>query len=281
VEAAESAFDAAIEPIANKVPFAFPRPPVLDAVQAALRPDEALLLMLDDPYARAVLAVTRERAVLRAYETERPLEAVADLLENKRKLLVAPDGVLAVEATPWKEGTALDAFGIFYVNGAEPFLRLRARPSEPGDGTAVVGSGPTRLGPALEEPPDGRVLLLHVGRTVELDLTHPPVSGRGLDSRWNADLLVLPATRIDRGAHPSSDGVGVVAARCHAAGSGRVLLSLGGPPPPGLLERFYANWLDEKMSPAFALREARLWWRGNAAERERPYWAALVLYGLP
>jgi CHAT domain-containing protein len=116
---------------------------------------------------------------------------------------------------------------------------------------------------------------------VNLDLTHPAASGRGFDPRWEADLLVLAATDVERGPHPSSDGVGVLAARCHAAGTGRVLLSLLGPAPKGLLDRFYANWLDEKMSPNFALREAKLWWRRNAEEDERPFWAALVLYGLP
>ncbi|MHC4225447.1 MAG: CHAT domain-containing protein, partial [Planctomycetota bacterium] len=282
VAEAESAFDSMVDLLHEKAPAAaaltFPRAPALESVQAALAEDEALLLMLDDVYVRALVAVTKETARLSEFEIEKPLEGVAGLLEGKKKLIVVPDGLLLLENIAWgAKRTLFDAFEIFYLNSAGTFLRLRARGPAGGKGVAVLGEGPKRLG--APRAPDARARLLHEGRPHRLDLTHPPASTRDLGARCNADTVVIADAELNRGRKPLVEGVGCAVEALFLGGARRVILSLGGAPPAEFWDRFYESFLDKGMSAPLALRDARTWLRGQPGES--PLWTGLICYGIP
>jgi tetratricopeptide (TPR) repeat protein len=282
VAEAESAFDSMVDLLHEKAPaaaaLAFPRAPALNRVQAALAEDEALVLMLDDVYVRALVAVTRETARLSEFEVEQPLEGVAGLLEGKKKLIVVPDGLLLLENIAWGDQRRLfDAFEIFYLNSADTFLRLRSLGPPVGKGVAVLGKGPKRLGAPLS--PETRMRLLHEGRPVRLNLTHPPASTRDLRTRWNADTVVLADAELLKGRKPLVEGVGCAVEALFLGGTRRVVLSLAGAPPAEFWDHFYADCLDKGMSAPLALRDARTWLRGQPGES--PLWTGLVCYGVP
>ena len=92
-------FDAVVTSIRGARPavaaIAFPSPPTIEDARRHLREDEALVLMLDDPYAKAIVAITRQEALAAAYDPERPLDAVAPVLKGKPHVIVAPDGLWA------------------------------------------------------------------------------------------------------------------------------------------------------------------------------------------
>jgi hypothetical protein len=284
VAEAEAAFDSMVDLLHEKAPaaaaLAFPRVPELHRVQAALAEDEALILMLDDVYVRALVAVTRDDARLSEFEVERPLDKIAGLLDGKRKLIVAPDGLLLLENIAWgPKRTLFDAFEIFYLNSASTFLRLRALGPAAGKGVAVLGDGPKRLGDPVSTLPDARVRLLHEGRPIRLNLTHPPASTRDLRARWNADTVVLGDTALHRGRKPLVEGVGCAVEALFLGGARRVVLSLAGAPPVEFWDQFYKDCLDQGMSAPLALRDARTWLR--AREGKTPIWTGLVCYGVP
>lgn len=170
--------------------IAFPEPPPLGRVQEALGEEEALLLFLADEYARAVLFVDRGRAVVAPFEPGKPLDAVAPLLEGKKRLIVAPDDFLMLESP----------LEVRYVPAAT-FLVL---------------------------PPSGGEGSLDVREPLRADLTHPQASTMPLGRRFEAATVVLRDLSVDRGPRPGVDGVGALFAGFWLGGADAVELPLGG-----------------------------------------------------
>lgn len=303
VAPAEAAFDAIVARIRKAHPqaaaLAFPRPTALPDVQRALRPDELMLVILQDWYVTAVMAIDSRHAELHdAADWKTPLDGIGKLLAGKRKLIVAPDGAATwrpLESAPWKGGLVFDTFRCFYVSSAASFVAQRsAPPAARGKGVAVVGQGPARFGAPAATPPAFRVAFLHCGRTLTFDLQHPQASG-GLGllrRRWAADTVVIARGHADNRQWPRAEGVSAVVEALRLAGASRVVVSLPGPAAPALLERFYDGclwgvalpgpvWALVPWPPADALYAAKRWARGQAGGPAADGWSGLVYFGVP
>ena len=269
--------------------LAFFQPVPLAAAQAVLREDEALLLQLDDDFARFVVAVTRTAAVaVKDYEVGDPLAAVAELIQGKRRLLIAPDGSLAGipwELAKWKDAIAADAFDLSYLPSVRTLLRWRGpEATEPASGAGVVGSGPPELGTPLEAPPTDRLALLWFGDEGRLRLSFDRAeTGRRsaltlLREGWKTDLALFPSTHALAGPAPrgAAPAALVEALACH--GARQVIVSILGETPPALLDRLRKH-LDEGKSPAEALKLAKAWARSENPDLVS--WAGLALYAAP
>jgi hypothetical protein len=276
--------------------LAFPRAPALAAVQQALRPDELLLVMLQDWYVTAVLAVARDRAELHdVREWDTPLDGLGGPLEGKCKLIVATDGAATwrpLETARWKDGLVFDAFRCFYVSSAASFLAQRRAPAAaPGRGVSVLGPAPGRFGAPAARPPAHRVALLHLGRPLTLDLLHPQASGALdlLQRPHAADTVVVARAKAVSRKWPRAEGVSAVVEALRLGGASRVVLSLPDPCAPDLLERFYDGvflgtvlttypaLVVLPLSPAEALHEAR----ARARRQDRRDWPGLTYFGVP
>jgi len=147
VGAAEKAFDAVVARLRKEAKdvasLAFPQPPALADVQAALRGDELLVLMLDDAYAeRAYVAVSHDEVMLGRYG-DRPLEAIADERKGKKTVIVAPDGewsARSLASLDLDDGKAGASFRFYRVASAAAFLRGRAAPAGPGVAEEVASA---------------------------------------------------------------------------------------------------------------------------------------------
>ena len=224
VAGAESAFDAWIDMLRKNVPddaaLAFPRPVELAAVQAALRDDEALLVMLDDPYVeRAVVGVTKTQAVLRTFDATKPLDAVADLLKGKRVLIVAPDAVLAVQSD----------LCVYYVWSAAEFLRLRGTKGTTG--------------------------FLRVDGEVRCDLGEPAASTVNFRQSVAAGTVVLAGAHVRRGRAPRPDGIAAVLQPWFLKGSRHVVVPLTPNVPEEVWAALQAN-VEKDMPVATAVKAA-------------------------
>jgi len=271
VAAAEAAFDAMVEkldPASRQL--AFPKAPALGEIQGALGAHTALLLMLDDPYAkRVVVAVSDVRAAVAVFDPEAPLEAVRAVVAGRTRLLVAPDGLLSIDLTRWGKRKAAEVFDIYYVPSASWFLYGRGL-KRGGEGAARVGPGPARLAPQKDQ----RVELAHIGTPLLLRLSHARVQRV---ARANADAVVLAGLTLDHGPIPSTDALSALAARQLAAGTRQTIVSLVGPPPPEFWASYYAALLERKLAPATALRATRqAVRRGDLAK----YAAGVVVWGV-
>ena len=268
VAAAARALRELAERLHELAPLALPRVPPLAEVQRALGEDEALLLMLADEYVTATVVVDRKGVVVAEHDPRDPLAAVAEAVRGKKRLLVALDGAMSIDAVPWEKGKALDAFDIRYVNSASGFLRQRR--------TAGAASGIASIGPVPAEFA-ARVAVLAGPNPVRMDLRHPQASSARPGPPVGAATVVVVRTRLERG--PRVEGIGAVAAALHRRGAGEVVISLSGTPPAPLLALFFRNLLDRKMSAAVALREAKLWARGEGGLEDPRRWGDLVFYG--
>jgi tetratricopeptide (TPR) repeat protein len=151
VKEAEAALDAFADDLRKTRPWAvglaFPRPVQLADLQRALRDDEVLVRFQHDNYARAVLAATSKKAILRPLDLTRPLDAVAELLKGKKRLIVVPDGLLAtrpLETAPFGKGHVIDKFEVFYLPSAAALGRARragAAPRNPIEWSCVLDFG--------------------------------------------------------------------------------------------------------------------------------------------
>ncbi|MHC4972494.1 MAG: tetratricopeptide repeat protein [Planctomycetota bacterium] len=303
VEPAEAAFDGIVARIRKAAPavaaLAFPRATALGDVQRALRPDELLLVMLQDRYVTAVIAIDLHHAELfDASEWSTPLDGIGDLLKGKRKLIVAPDGAATwrpLETARWKAGLVFDAFQCFYVSSAASFVAQRtAPPPAPGRGVAVVGQGPARFGAPAAKPATSRVAFLHYGRRQVFDLRHPQASGALslLQRTRAADTVVVASGHATNRKWPRAEGVSAVVEALRLGGASRIVVSLSGPISPALLERFYDGCLwgavlpwptlvFVPLSPSAALREARNWARRQPQKETSGGWTGLVYFGVP
>ncbi|MHC4818858.1 MAG: CHAT domain-containing protein, partial [Planctomycetota bacterium] len=303
VASAEAAFDAIVARIRKSAPavaaLAFPRAMALKEVQRALRPDELLLVMLQDWYVTAVIAVDKQHAALHdAREWGTPLDGIADRLKGKRNLIVAPDGAATwrpLESARWKNGLVFDAFQCFYVSSAASFVaQRRAPPAPPGKGVTVVGQGPARFGAPAATPVASRAAFLHFGRRQAFDLQHPQASDALglLQRRWAADTVVVARGHALNRKWPRAEGVSAVVEALRLGGASRVVVSLNGPAVPALLDRFYFDCLWGvaipwptlvflPLSPPAALREARGWARRQPQEEISGGWTGLVYFGVP
>jgi len=228
--------------------LAFPRRARLEDLQAKLRDGDVFVGMLDDPYARALVVVTRTGAALRAYDPEKPAAAIADELEAAKRLVVAPDGRWAVQPFP---------------AGSVPVVYATS-------GSAYPGGEPV-LAREVHRIPDA----------IPLDFDYPRATGAG---RWLADpveaaLVVAPDTTPARRArNPRAEGATALVEALAIGGARYVALSLHRATPPQLVDRFVANCRDRKQAPPVALREAREWYRARNPDAPQTKWAALVLY---
>lgn len=294
VAEAEAAFDAEVARIRRARPavaaIAFPAAVTIDEVRAHLHEDEVLVLMLDDPYAKAIVAITRTDAVATTYDPERPLDAVAALLKGKPHVIVAPDGVWAARPlafAPFGKGEAGDTFRFFHVASAASFVQQRSAPPPPAPkaGLAVVGNAPVPARPA--RPADGTPALLHVGVPGVLALDFPAAShvdrnaAQILRGRRAGATIVLAGTKPRATRTALAEGVTGLVEALRLGGARGIIVSLTGAPPKKLLERFYANCLDKGLAPATALYEARQWMRGQDPKLAPGRWGGLVYYGLP
>jgi len=303
VEPAEAGFDGVVKRIRREAPavaaLAFPRAPSLAAVQQALRPDELLLVMLQDWYVTAIVAVDRNHAELHdAKDWNSPLQGLSGLLKGKRKLIIAPDGAATwrpLETARWKDGLVFDAFHCFYVSSAASFLaQRRSPPRVPGRGVVIVGRGPERFGAPATRPPKHRVAFFHLGRPMTFDLHQPQASGALglLREPFAADTVVVARGKAIGRKWPRAEGVSAVVEALRLGGASEVVLSLPGPAAPALLERFYdgcfRGWVLTypalvflPLAPPAALREARSWARRQPEQQVQKGWAGLVYFGVP
>jgi tetratricopeptide (TPR) repeat protein len=290
VAQAEAAFDAVVASIRSARPdvaaIAFPAPPTIDDVRKHLREDEVLVLMLDDPYQKAIVAITRQDAVAAVYDPERPLDAVAPLLKGKPHVIVAPDGLWAARPlafAPFGKGEAGDTFRFFHVASAASFVQQRTAPAPARKaGLAVVGNAPVPAR-AVDGPP----ALLHLGvpGVLALDFTAASHVDRNaaqiLWGRRAGATVVLAETKPRARSTAQAEGVTGLVEALRLGGARAVIVSLTGKPPAKLLERFYANCLDKGLSPATSLQEARQWLRKQKPQPAPGEWGGLVYYGLP
>ncbi len=281
VAAAVAAFRATVERMRARSPvaasLAFPRAPDLPGVQAALREEEALLLMVKDEYVSALLVLDRTRALLRPLDAADPLAAAAPLLEGKRVLILAPDAGLALPTLPWKKGIALDAFDLYLVSSAASFLRQRGT-EWPADarGLLVQGGGPSGEAP----PAGGRARLLWLGEPIRLDLGRPP-AGRVLAAMPPADAVLAAATQAVGGPSPRAEAVWALGEALAFPASRHVALALAGPLPPETAQELARECVERGLSFPFVLRAEQRKARRAAKAGETPALLGVVLYGAP
>jgi hypothetical protein len=271
VAEAEAAFDAMAGKLDRRLKqLAFPGVPDPAALQAALDEDEALVLMLDDPYARRVIvAISSTTMAAAVHEPEAPLEAVQQVLKGKARLLVAPDGMLSVDQTRWGKRKAAEAFDIHYLPSASWWLF--AHGLEPGGkGLARIGPGPDSLG----APGGARLGLLHIGTASILRLSHARVARAPMHE---ADTVVFAGVSLRPGRLPTTDALAALAARQLAGGTRQMLISLVGPPPPEFWSAYYSAVIGRGLAPDTALRSTR-----QAVSKSLPkYSAGVVIWGVP
>jgi len=159
VEEARAALVALQEELGSRCPLAFPekRPK-----KPSLRGGEALLLYVDDAYARGVVAMDSSKIVVKTYE--KPLDGLEEITGNKARLLVSPDGFAALEP-------------------------------EAGRTVRYVGSAATlRRGGGAEG-------LVRVERTVRVDLRHPAASDSRPEEAGRLVVIdrteVVPGASVD------------------------------------------------------------------------------------
>ncbi len=80
--------------------IAFPQVAPLAEVQAALRDDELLVLMVDDAFVRALVAMTKTACIVAPYAIEEPLAAAKTLANKDTRWIVAPDGAWSGRRLP-------------------------------------------------------------------------------------------------------------------------------------------------------------------------------------
>jgi tetratricopeptide (TPR) repeat protein len=230
VAEAEAAFDATVARLRREKPWivalAWPPAPPLAEVQQALRPDEALVMTLFDPYVKCALVVDRSGAVLRRVEKPgQVLADVLDLLAGKRTVLLASQGPADAPA----------GIRVCHVPTAGFLLLQRTAARPRGEGVVALGPGPQRFGPPVEQLPDRRLAMLSLG-----GIDWAPL--RLLGRRFDADTIVV------------AEPLGAAsAAALLAAGASNVV---AGGLPPGPLDLFLAACLDRKLPVAAAFREA-------------------------
>jgi CHAT domain-containing protein len=112
------------------------------------------------------------------------------------------------------------------------------------------------------------------------------ISATEIARNWKLDaqLVTLSACESALGRHAPGEGYLGFAHSLFEAGARRLLLSLWPVDDEAtvlLMERFYANWIVERMPPARALQETKSWLRTLDGGRfAHPYfWAAFVLLG--
>ncbi|MHC4939453.1 MAG: hypothetical protein ACYTHK_10825 [Planctomycetota bacterium] len=246
---ARQAFVDLADELARQAPFAFPRAPGLRAVQGALRADELLLLFVDDPYLRVRIAVDKTRVVVQNYDAGKQTAGLEDLLKDKRRLLVAPDGFFALAPTP---GVA-----IRYVASAAAVLAQRGRP---------------------EKDPAS---LRRIERPVRIDLRHPQATDAWPRANETGRVVVLDRTDVVAGKGASVDGYLAAALPRILGGADTVVVSLSGKSDPRLVERFLAHMRDDGADPEQALRLTQRWAQGVDGLKEPAQWGSLVLWGAP
>jgi tetratricopeptide (TPR) repeat protein len=256
VDEATRAFLAEAERLRPMAPLAFPRIPTLKEVQAALREGEALLLCVDDAYVSAVVAIDRERAIVRAFDPKSPFEGLDKILDKKRKLLVVPDALLTLDAATWKDGVVADAFDVRYCASAASVVAQR-----------------TRAGPK------GRAAVRIVANPARIDLRHPQASDADLTPGEGARIVVYGHVKTVGTEGGSPDGVACVAEARIRAGADAVLVSVAGKADNRLIRRFTKAYEGNGHDADAALRGMRAWARTQADLRDPSRWATLVLWG--
>ena len=241
VEAARAAF---VE-LAGKLPapLALASVPGIRPVQDVLAADEILLLYVDDPYARGVVAVQKNGVAVRRFEADKQLEGLADLIANKRRILIAPDGFFALAPRPGQE--------IRYVASAASLLAQRR--AEAAKGGMVAVPGPVRI-----------------------DLRHPAATDAWPRAGAGGRVVILDSVELIPG--DSVDGYVAATAARLAAGADVVLVSLTGKSDPRLVARF-RDHLKSGATPGEALRLTQEWAQTVEGLKERAQWASLVLWG--
>jgi tetratricopeptide (TPR) repeat protein len=234
VAQAEGAFDAMVAALRSECPgiagLAWPPEPPLVEVQKALREDEALVLLLFDPYVSCALFVDKGHAALRRVAgPSAVLDALKDLLEGKRTLLVAAGP--AADAFP---GTA--RLRTFQVPTAAAFLRARTTKRPPGEGFAALGPAPAAFGAPVESLPAHRLAMVYVAK--------PPGPLEILSRRFDADTVVL---------EDATGSLPIRATALLAAGAGNVVVAGR---PPGPLDIFLDGAIARKLPVAAAFHEA-------------------------
>jgi CHAT domain-containing protein len=179
---------------------------------------------------------------------------------------------------------------------AEAILRLVS----PGQGLKALGFDANRKLATGGEL--GHYQVVHFATHAVVDLVHPELSGivlSLLDSEGKpqdgflrayeiynlslpVDLVVLSACRTAVGPEIRGEGLSALTRGFMYAGASRVLVSLWNVSDRGtarLMERFYQNFLHQKMRPAAALRAAQLEMLQDAGWKAPYYWAGFVLQG--
>ncbi len=179
---------------------------------------------------------------------------------------------------------------------ADAILRLVS----PGQGLKALGFDATRKLATGGELRHYQVV--HFATHAVVDLVHPELSGivlSLLDSQGKpqdgflrayeiynlslpVDLVVLSACQTAVGPKVRGEGLSALTRGFMYAGAPRVLVSLWSVSDRGtarLMERFYWNFLRQKMRPAAALRAAQLEMLQDSGWKAPYFWAAFVLQG--
>ncbi len=146
----KSAWTALVDYVQGSEPdaarLAFPQRASLADVQAALKPNEALLVLRQDQFAHVRLFVTKTAAALSALDKDDPLKGLAGALDGVKRLIVVPDGGWAARPfalAPFDGGIAFDRFDIYYMPSVGGLVRWRQRDAAP-SGSLSMLSGKTQ-----------------------------------------------------------------------------------------------------------------------------------------
>ncbi|MEM8884622.1 MAG: tetratricopeptide repeat protein, partial [Planctomycetota bacterium] len=243
--AALRAFQEVAATYAAQAPLAFGRAPELSTVSSVLRFDELLVLVVDDAYGRTLLAIDRQRAVARRFEADKHWAALADMLEGKKRVLVAPDGFLAM--APQK------GFEIQFIDSAAGLVAGRRR--EP-------------VRPSSVDRPEG---------PVRIDLRHPAATDAWPAKPARVRLALLDRTAVRAGTQ--SDALAALAAARLRSGADYVLISLSGKTDSRLIDRFLADFQKDRSDPVAIWASVRAWAQGHDELKDPSIWGSLVLWG--
>ena len=223
--------------------------------------------------------------------------------EGGPELAVLADPILAARSTSPRTEGALEDAGLRAL-GPIPGTRAEATKiaSQFPKGRVLSAFGPEASRAMAMGPEVARARIVHFATHALLDVRRPELSGIVLSERdaagqpqdgflsladitglrLSAELVVLSACRTGLGKEVRGEGLVGITRGFMSGGAPRVIASLWKVPDTAtaaLMTRFYRLLLQEKLSPAEALRAAQLAMRHERRHSAPQAWAGWVLQG--